>query len=279
MTHRDSDTQAMTEVRVRGWRVGLAGWLAMGIAVFLLAVAYWAAFEELLFRWETIQEYSHGYFIPLIALFLAWQKKNELAELPFAGSGWGLVLLVLGVLLYALGTLSTIFVVVHYSLLVVLTGLVLTLLGWRGLGLLWPALLVLVFMIPLPNFIYQQLSGKLQLISSEIGVVIIRALGMSVYLEGNIIDLGAMKLQVVEACNGLRYLFPLMSFGFLAAYFQVFLEAGERRGAKPPRVAVVAGAGAVRAELVRLQLAKLLLTMGGLIVVEQRSGRTAVPVS
>ncbi len=219
MTHRDSDTQAMTEVRVRGWRVGLAGWLAMGIAVFLLAVAYWAAFEELLFRWETIQEYSHGYFIPLIALFLAWQKKNELAELPLAGSGWGLVLLVLGVLLYALGTLSTIFVVVHYSLLVVLTGLVLTLLGWRGLGLLWPALLVLVFMIPLPNFIYQQLSGKLQLISSEIGVVIIRALGMSVYLEGNIIDLGAMKLQVVEACNGLRYLFPLMSFGFLAAYF------------------------------------------------------------
>ena len=51
-----------------------------GVAVFLLAVAYWAAFEELLFRWETIQEYSHGYFIPLIALFLAWQKKNELAN-------------------------------------------------------------------------------------------------------------------------------------------------------------------------------------------------------
>ncbi|HMQ66146.1 MAG TPA: PRD domain-containing protein [Arachnia sp.] len=31
--------------------------------------------------------------------------------------------------------------------------------------------------------------------------------------------------------------------GFLAAYFQVFLEAGERRGARPPRVVVVAGPG------------------------------------
>ena len=211
--------QATTEVRTEGWSIGLAGWFAIGVALLLLAVAYWAAFEELLFRWETIQEYSHGYFIPFIALFLAWQKKNELAELPFAGSAWGLALLLLGVLLYTVGTLSTIFIVIHYSLLVVLTGLVLTLFGWPGLRLLWPALLVLVFMIPLPNFIYQQLSGKLQLISSQIGVLIIRALGMSVYLEGNVIDLGAMKLQVVEACNGLRYLFPLMSFGFLAAYF------------------------------------------------------------
>jgi len=37
-------------------------------------------------------------------------------------------------------------------------------------------------------------------------------------LEGNVIDLGEFKLQVVEACSGLRYLFPLMSLGFIAAY-------------------------------------------------------------
>jgi exosortase D (VPLPA-CTERM-specific) len=73
-------------------------------------------------------------------------------------------------------------------------------------------------MIPLPIFLYQGLSGQLQLISSELGVAIIRLAGISVYLAGNVIDLGTYKLQVVEACSGLRYLFPLASLAFIAAY-------------------------------------------------------------
>ena len=73
-------------------------------------------------------------------------------------------------------------------------------------------------MIPFPSFLYIALSSQMQLISSEIGVAVIRLFGISVYLEGNVIDLGAMQLQVAEACSGMRYLFPLMSFGFLIAY-------------------------------------------------------------
>jgi exosortase D (VPLPA-CTERM-specific) len=79
-------------------------------------------------------------------------------------------------------------------------------------------LLLLFFAVPLPQFIYQGLSHELQLISSEIGVAVIRLFGISVFLEGNVIDLGSYKLQVVEACSGLRYLFPLVSIAFLAAY-------------------------------------------------------------
>jgi exosortase D (VPLPA-CTERM-specific) len=72
-------------------------------------------------------------------------------------------------------------------------------------------------MIPLPGFIENQLTAKLQLLSSQIGVAVIRLAGLSVYLEGNVIDLGTYKLQVAEACSGMRYLFPLLSFGFLCA--------------------------------------------------------------
>src|ERR1039457_5061617 len=74
-------------------------------------------------------------------------------------------------------------------------------------------------MVPLPEFLYQNVSAELQLLSSEIGVWFIRLFGISVYLEGNVIDLGAYRLQVAEACSGLRYLFPLMIIGFLVAYF------------------------------------------------------------
>jgi len=79
--------------------------------------------------------------------------------------------------------------------------------------------LILAFMIPLPQFFLYNLSTKLQLVSSELGVWFMRLFGVSVFVEGNVIDLGGYKLEVAEACNGLRYLFPLMTIGFLMAYF------------------------------------------------------------
>ena len=79
-------------------------------------------------------------------------------------------------------------------------------------------IIFLLFAIPLPYFIDAVLSFRLQLISSQLGTFFIRLLQIPVYLEGNVIDLGVYKLQVVEACSGLRYLYPLMSLGFLAAY-------------------------------------------------------------
>jgi exosortase D (VPLPA-CTERM-specific) len=80
-------------------------------------------------------------------------------------------------------------------------------------------LFILVFMVPLPQFVLANLSTKLQLLSSQLGVWFMRLFDISVYLEGNVIDLGGYKLQVADACSGLRYLFPLMTLGFLMAYF------------------------------------------------------------
>jgi exosortase D (VPLPA-CTERM-specific) len=82
----------------------------------------------------------------------------------------------------------------------------------------WLPIVFLLFAIPLPYVVDAGLSLQLQLISSQLGVMVIRLLDIPVYLEGNVIDLGVYKLQVVEACSGLRYLYPLMSLGFLAAY-------------------------------------------------------------
>jgi exosortase D (VPLPA-CTERM-specific) len=89
--------------------------------------------------------------------------------------------------------------------------------GFNGLKDLVGPIGYLLFMIPLPDLFQYNLSSQLQLLSSAIGVQVIRLLNISVFLEGNIIDLGKYQLQVVDACSGLRYLFPLMSFGFLFA--------------------------------------------------------------
>lgn len=201
------------------WSLGRPG---LALALFALGAALALALfrDGLLLMLESWSraEYSHGYLIPLVALGLALQRRDALAALDLRAGWSGPVLVLLGLAAYLLGELSTIYTVVQYAGLVVLVGLVVAWLGWRGAGALWPALLYLVFMIPLPNFLYVDLSARLQLLSSLVGVAVIRLAGISVFLQGNVIDLGVYKLQVAEACSGLRYLFPLLSFGFLAGY-------------------------------------------------------------
>ena len=212
----------MNEVSIENpplyWKGTATLWVLFSLSLLLLSLIFYDGLVYMASIWEKQEEYSHGYLIPFISLFFIWQKKNELGRLPFAGSWAGVLILLLGVVFFFLGELSTLYIIVQYSFLVSLFGLVLAWLGWQGLKVIWVPLLFLVFMIPLPNFIFQGLSAQLQLISSEIGVWVIRLFGISVYLEGNVIDLGSYKLQVVEACSGLRYLFPLMTLGFMMAY-------------------------------------------------------------
>jgi exosortase D (VPLPA-CTERM-specific) len=104
------------------------------------------------------------------------------------------------------------------GLIVLLVGLGAVTLGWRAARLLIVPIGFLVFGFPLPSYTYVEVSTSLQLVSSKLGAGILDVVGVPVYLDGNIIDLGTMKLQVAEACSGLRYLLPLLSFGVLCAF-------------------------------------------------------------
>lgn len=200
---------------------GQSSWLLLGllgISGVLLLSTFWSGLAEMVHRWSTSDEYSHGFFIPVISAFLIWQKRDELARLRLHPSWIGVLAVSLGVVAFVMGHLSTLHVIVQYSFLLTLYGMVLALGGWPLVRIVWAPLIFLIFMVPLPSFLYNNLSQELQLISSQIGVWVIRLFGISVFLEGNVIDLGSYKLQVVEACSGLRYLFSLASLGFLCAY-------------------------------------------------------------
>ncbi|MEE8057516.1 MAG: VPLPA-CTERM-specific exosortase XrtD [Pseudomonadales bacterium] len=192
-------------------------WGLLVLAVGALGFIFYDGLE-LMVKWWERDEYSHGYMIPLVAFYLIWQKQEELPAAVIKGSWTGVALLVVGLFVFLMGELSSIYTVIQYAFLLSLFALILSFVGWSGVRVIWVALAYLVFMIPLPSFIYNNLSSELQLISSSLGVFVIRLFDISVYLEGNVIDLGSYQLQVVEACSGLRYLFPLMSFGFLIAY-------------------------------------------------------------
>lgn len=201
------------------WAETRFGWSIIAIAALLFVAAFAGDIMSLYHTWTSQEEYSHGILIPFIAAFLIYQKSDRLQQMPFTGSWLGVAIVVVGVLLHLAGRLAVVSTLGQYALVISLAGLFLTLMGWQAFRLILVAMLMLAFMVKLPTFIYHNLSSELQLISSRIGVWFIRLFGISVYLEGNVIDLGTMKLQVVEACNGLRYLFPLMALSLILAIF------------------------------------------------------------
>ena len=188
--------------------------LAVGLVVLLFT--FRSGLKEMERVWGT-PEYSYAYLIPFLSLYVLAIRLPALRAAGFAESWTGVWVSAAGLLLYAFGELSAIYAIVQYAFLMMLWGLVLSVIGVAGARLIWASMAFLIFLVPLPNFIQISLSSGLQLISSELGTSMLRLIGLPVFLEGNVIDLGTYKLQVVEACSGLRYLFPLMSFGFLCA--------------------------------------------------------------
>lgn len=194
-------------------------WSIWGVALLLLCVVFRSSLEEMVDTWSNVEEYSHGFFIPCITGYLIWIRRSELSLVSgFKDSALGLAIIALGLFLLILGSLATIKTLEQYAFLVTIVGLFASAFGRHGLRVAAVPLLFLIFMVPFPSFILNNLSSKLQLISSWLGVEFIRACDIMVYLEGNVIDLGNYKLQVVDACSGLRYLFPLSSLAFLCAY-------------------------------------------------------------
>lgn len=193
-----------------------------GLAWFLLLVlapvpVFWIGFVSLGQAWMT-PEYSQGPIIPLISLYLFLR---ELRHNPPAPPGTPVnrvpgVLVLLFALAFALfGNLVRIPDVVTYAFIIWVMGVVLVGFGWEKGRSHWAPVLHLIFMLPLPQFVFWNMTVTLQLISSNIGVWFVRLMGVPVFLEGNVIDLGIYKLQVAEACSGLRYLFPILSFSYL----------------------------------------------------------------
>ena len=201
------------------YRPSLPIWIACGVAAVAAVFAFRHGVAVMLDDWQTREEYSHAWLIPLISLFLVWQRKNELAAIEFKGSWAGVAAVILAIALGFAGQLGKVDFLQQVGFVLAICGFVLALTGWPALRLLWMPLLLLFLVIPLPGFIQSNLSSEMQLWSSRLGVWFVRLMGISVFLQGNVIDLGSYRLQVAEACDGLRYLFPLMTLGLVMAYF------------------------------------------------------------
>ncbi len=181
--------------------------------------AYWVPLRSIVNTWSTNDDYSYGYLIPFVSAYLFWDMRHRLKGLKFKPA-WAvlpLLLIFVGLSLYGIlgssGNIARPAVPIVYILLITFC------FGTETLKRFALPLGFLIFIVPLPAFLDRTIGVYLKSISSQLGGLIIQLTGLSVHVSGNIIDLGVTQLQVVDACSGLRFVFPLLALGVIHAYF------------------------------------------------------------
>ena len=196
-------------------------WLPLAAITVLLAVLYYRVALKLIYDWYTIPDYSHGFLVPLFAAFLVWDKRKVLRATAVKPTWAGIPLIIFGLFVLILGVYGVELFTARMSFVLLLAGIIWTLLGWPMLRELRFPLLVLILAIPFPAIVFNQITFPLQLFASKIASQILPLFGVPVLLEGNVIHLPVMPLEVAEACSGIR---SLMSLFTLAVFYGYFLE-------------------------------------------------------
>lgn len=196
-------------------------WLLLGILSVLLVLCYFPVLRLLVRDWMIDENVSHGFFVPVVALYVAWQKREELLSVRVRRNWWGLVIVVLAALQLYVATLGAELFLARMAFVFSIWGIVLFLGGMALLRLLVFPLILLFFMIPLPAILYNQVTFPLQILASRFAETTLSAIGIPVIREGNILELPSQRLSVVEACSGIRSLLSLM---FLSLVYGFMFE-------------------------------------------------------
>ena len=193
--------------------------IALGV---LLAAAFWPILLGIYGSWFDERSYmEHGILVIPAAAYMAWAKRDKLAAIVPQPSRWGIVILAWGALQALLGAVGQWVWVSRMAFLVSFVGAIALVYGFRMIRELTYPLCTLLLMIAPPDFIFQALTLRLQLLASRLGADALEALGYSVLREGNILEMVGIKLSVEEACSGIRSLVAIVFMCVLYNYFFV----------------------------------------------------------
>lgn len=188
----------------------------------MLLVCYAQVLRLLVMQWYSDADMGHGFFVPIVAAWVVWRRRDELAAIKPQTNYWGLLLVFWGMAQMLLGSLGAELFLARTALIISIVGAVLFLGGWKMLKALAFPLFLLLFMIPIPAIIYSMITLRFQILASTIAANSLNAIGIPVLQTGNVLELAnGMKLNVAEACSGIR---SLLSLSFLSLVYAWMLD-------------------------------------------------------
>ena len=199
------------------WRV-----LAVSAA---LVFAYATVLRKLGIDWWTDSNYSHGLLIPFVIGFILWTSRERFKQTPVQpATFWGGAAVLCALLALWAGTAGAELFTQRMSLILMLAGIVVYFWGFRILRLTLVPLVLLALAIPIPIIVWNKIAFPLQIFASKTAVWSMRLFDISVLRAGNVIELfprgstEIKKLEVVEACSGIRSLMTLVTLAVIFAY-------------------------------------------------------------
>jgi exosortase len=196
-----------------------SGKITWAIALFgLTLVLYFPTLRLLVLQWWRDPDYAHGFFVPLVSGYVLWHQRDRWLNCELKPNNFGLLVMVAAIFLLIGGSLGAELFVSRVSFLVFLAGLILFLRGWKMLRAVSFPLGFLIFMIPIPVIIYNQITFPLQLLASRFATAWLELFQVPVLREGNVLILPNYSLEVVEACSGVRSLMTLISLAVAYGY-------------------------------------------------------------
>jgi exosortase len=189
------------------------------IAALTFGLLYWQVLRKLVYDWSHDENYSHGFLIVPIAFYFAWERRQALKDAVSKPSMLGLAVIIGSLMVLVAGKLGAELFLTRISMIGIAVGVALFVFGWEHLRILFFPISFLLLMIPIPSLVFNQIAFPLQLLASRFGEWTLQLLDIPVLREGNVIILANTRLEVAEACSGIRSLISLLTLGIVLGYF------------------------------------------------------------
>jgi exosortase len=182
-------------------------WLALFAPIYPLMVQDWLANSD----------NSHGFIVPLVACYFAWDRINRLKLATMGSSWWGCLILIFSLSFYVVSYAGGLVFPARIAMVFSLFGLIWCMLGSEIIRIMAFPVMFLVFMVPVPNSLINLVSGPLQLFATKISANLIDRCTVPVFREGNMLYFVGTQLEVAEACSGIRSIMALSMLAFAFA--------------------------------------------------------------
>lgn len=194
-------------------------WHVITLLSALVLVLYAPVLARMAYEWVTNDDMNHGIFVPAAVLFIIWERREKLLQIPLKPHWSGYLLIIWGFVQLLAGTAGADMFLMRTAFLISALGILIATCGFPMVRAMAFPLALSLFMIRIPLFIYSQITLPLQLLASQVAELSLQSLGIAAIREGNVLELAEHTLNVAEACSGIRSLMALLFFALVYGHF------------------------------------------------------------